>query len=215
MNRQEHLMINDAGYSGPSPASPWASLSSALTSRSGVGLIAKTVGNVAGTMATAQASEAQAGAYDFKADMYGMDADRLTGMALISAGVQREIIKAQTTEAKVASADKWLWRYGAVRSRYAAAGVDVSTGTPLQAYGELLEAMEQEERLIDLNASIKRFNQVFIPTQQAKMETVKTEAAEDLSRAEGEMHREHARMQRTVGLISAGAEALDVIGGLL
>jgi hypothetical protein len=180
-----------------------------------VGLLAKAAGGVVNTMATSQLSETRAESHDFSADMYGMDSERLTGMALISAGVQREIIRAQTTEARVQSADRWLWRYGSVRSRYAASGVAVDVGTPLAVYGELLEAQEQEERLISLNASIKQFNNVFVPTQQAKMETVKTGAAENLAQAESEMHRENARLQRTVGLISAGAEALDVIGGLL
>jgi len=201
-------MIDNLGAGSPKKSN-WSSLSESLIGRAGQAL--ELISGVASAYtkgAKYKTEEAQSRGISENLERQAVW-DETT---LISTALQRQAIEAQTLQAKIAAHDKWLWRRGATRARYAAAGIAVDVGTPLAVTAEILAAQAEEISLINLNDMIRKWNEAELPSYRAKAAIAETEHDADLAEVDAEKFRQTARIAKTAGLLETAAKVADFIG---
>lgn len=216
MDRATHSMINDAGPSLMSSSTEssgggwWSSLADSLQGHAGQAL--QLIGTGAKAYAAGSGYQAQGSRFQAQAEGFQRQAE-WDETTLISTAIQDRVIGAQTLQEKIAAYDKWLWRRGSARARYASSGVAVDVGTPLAVTAELLSAQQEEISLINLNASIRRWNEVEMPTTQARAEAARSEHAADMAEVDAEGFRKAEKVSQLTGIINVAAQAADFFGG--
>jgi hypothetical protein len=218
MDRQTHLMINDAGFNAEPSKSPWSSLADSLVGAAGDlydqrGNIVEGVGQWYEGQVEGQAGRTMGSQYDALETSYGLQAG-WAGVDKLVPEVQGRVIELQALADRSVAMDKWIGRYAATRTGYAAAGIAVDVGTPVMMTGQLLKSLDEELKQIDLNRSIREFNEVTIPLARAEVQQIQAEHGGRQAESQARLARETGETQEKLGLAKAIATGFNVISEL-
>jgi len=217
MDRQTHIMINDAGYAPEK--SVWSSISESLMGAAGKlygqrGTIVEGVGGWYEGQVSAQASRNMGVQFDSQATSYGLQMD-LANLSGIMTGVQGEVIEYQALANRSEAIDKWAGRWGSTRAGYAAAGVAVDVGSPVLAAGKILKSLDTELMTIDTNAKIRRFNEVAVPLARAEIQRTQAQYAKKMAKTQSKVAQQSAKTSSTMGWLDAISTGFKVLGEIL
>lgn len=161
------------------PPSPWGQFARALFQNRGELLqgYGKSIeGQGMGSLFDAMSSR-----FGLQGANYGQ-ISRWADLGMVFPQLQEQVIGIQTDVARKQSLDKWSSRISSVRARTARAGIAVDAGadSPMKNLLTLLQASSEEARAIEVDRSVRMFNEVTMPGIETRLKSSQAEYQSDL-----------------------------------
>lgn len=188
-----------------SSASSWSIFAKKLAGQSKN--ITDIFSGLAGSFIDASTLEALASSLGIQAGQFRQQEDWTLG-SLSSVTLQEQALGIEYARKETDIYEKWNYRYGAVKTRYAARGISVESGTPLAVAGEILSSQNLEISRLKTDRMIDEWNKISVPIYNTKAKAIQEGLSADMAEIERQSKVEAANIAKTAAYISSAGKVV-------